>query len=682
MVRRRKKNRRSRIALALALVIAACRAREPFPSPPSGAPYEIEIRGNRAFSRDDILDAVREDLEEFIQEDFAEVHLDDAAFDLERHYRKQGYPFVVVEHRIERTGSRTNGILDVSEGPRVTLEDVLLEGNEHLPSERLLSHFHRGGFLRSQPFDRLKFESEVESMLEEFRDEGFADAGVRVDYDYSRDLEEVTPRITIREGRRRVVSRIDFEGNDDLSEIRLRRATDPFLWGPYSRVRLFHVRVALLDLYLVRGHPFVQIAEIAREDPETGHVSIRIQIREGPRATVRDVVLKGNVRTESEILLHRLRIAPGDVFDQTDIRESRERLIATGLFESVRLDVVPVVPDPSQVDVITEVVERDPLFTDFRVGYGSYEKARFGVTVGTLNLAGTGKKLEGGVRVSTKNRRAEVTYTDPFVLSSDTEFQAKAFDERREEPSFSVDRIGGSLTLSRLLFESIRGSFGYSYINSNAFDLDPGIPEDEGPHIDTAGCKIGISRDARDNLTNPDRGTFVDFTHEISAFALGGDVNFYRGTITAAAFQALALDTVLGIGVRGGVITPFGATAEIPIQERFFNGGDSSVRSFKEGELGPRTAEGNPLGGEGALTGTVELRQAIYGPLQVAVFGDAGNVVTRAEDVLFSGYRYAIGTGVRFVTPVGPLRVDIALNPHPRSDEDTYVVHITVGYSF
>jgi outer membrane translocation and assembly module TamA len=140
---------------------------------------------------------------------------------------------------------------------------------------------------------------------------------------------------------------------------------------------------------------------------------------------------------------------------------------------------------------------------------------------------------------------------------------------------------------------------------------------------------------------------------------------------------------VLGLSWRGGVIIPTGSTDIIPLQERFFNGGENTVRSFKQDELGPVDSLGNELGGEAFNVVTVELRQRLRGRFDGALFWDAGNLESDFEDFFHLGnVRHALGFGLRYLLPVGPVRLDVGFNPDPRAGEADVVTHFSVGMSF
>lgn len=164
---------------------------------------------------------------------------------------------------------------------------------------------------------------------------------------------------------------------------------------------------------------------------------------------------------------------------------------------------------------------------------------------------------------------------------------------------------------------------------------------------------------------------------------IGGDVAFVRSRLNLAHYFPLAEDQsrAIGIGWRAGVAWPLGSTERLPLQERFFNGGEDSVRSFREGELGPLDASRDPLGGESYHTLNMELRQKLQGNLWGSTFIDAGSVGLRAND-LFGDLRWGTGVGLHYLLPVGALRLDCAWNPDARPRESDFQVFLTVGMAF
>jgi outer membrane translocation and assembly module TamA len=224
---------------------------------------------------------------------------------------------------------------------------------------------------------------------------------------------------------------------------------------------------------------------------------------------------------------------------------------------------------------------------------------------------------------------------------------------------------------------------GYEYRPTNVTD-DPSfvLPPDVESDTNVAAFSAALSYDSRDNLLLPTSGTVARARVEWADDAFASDTEFLRGQLEFAHLLGIG-ETVVATSVRTGVIAPFGITTEIPLPERFFNGGENSVRSFGEDELLPPGRDGEPLGGEAATTLNLEFRRLLAGNLAGAAFVDVGNVTEDYHDYFdFEGFRTGVGVGIRYMLPVGPVRLDVALNPDPESDEDDVVWHFSVGFPF
>jgi outer membrane translocation and assembly module TamA len=156
---------------------------------------------------------------------------------------------------------------------------------------------------------------------------------------------------------------------------------------------------------------------------------------------------------------------------------------------------------------------------------------------------------------------------------------------------------------------------------------------------------------------------------------------------TGTPLQRWFRQSSIAFGARAGIIHSLTSNAAeeataLPIDERFFNGGATTVRSFGERDLGPHDNHGHPVGGEFFTVFNVEYTFPIFGELQGAVFTDAGNLLPTSEDIGLNDMRYAIGAGLRYKLPVGPIRLDYGINPDPRPDEDFGAFHFSFGFAF
>ncbi|MCB1054165.1 MAG: BamA/TamA family outer membrane protein, partial [Acidobacteria bacterium] len=187
----------------------------------------------------------------------------------------------------------------------------------------------------------------------------------------------------------------------------------------------------------------------------------------------------------------------------------------------------------------------------------------------------------------------------------------------------------------------------------------------------------------RDNLFVPTAGGVAEASVEYAAAPIGSQLEFVRGRVTLEIFHQLRRGLVVGAAWRTGLIAPIRGDDSIPLQERFFNGGENSVRAFHQDELGPLDDSRQPIGGESFSTLSVELRQHLFDGLQGAIFVDSGNVGLDASDYKpFSDLRTGYGVGLRYLLPVGPLRLDGAWKTDRQPGEDAFVLHFSVGMAF
>ncbi|MCB1036759.1 MAG: outer membrane protein assembly factor, partial [Acidobacteria bacterium] len=215
-----------------------------------------------------------------------------------------------------------------------------------------------------------------------------------------------------------------------------------------------------------------------------------------------------------------------------------------------------------------------------------------------------------------------------------------------------------------------------------------GAQEVSQQDVDISSLRFSSRFDDRDNLFAPHSGNLAELSLEYASAPLGSQLEFFRFHLSAATYFGFGKRTTLAVGLRTGGIYPVRQQDAIPLQERFFSGGENSVRAFRENELLPVgqdgaplvDEDGNSLGGEAFATFTVELRQLLWGNLEGALFVDSGALVPEAAD-LFDPFevRTGAGVGLRYLLPIGPVRLDAAWNTDPGPGEDTFVLHFSVG---
>ena len=324
---------------------------------------------------------------------------------------------------------------------------------------------------------------------------------------------------------------------------------------------------------------------------------------------------------------------------------------------------------------------------------------------GTTTLLGTGRIFGLEATGSFKGQSLVARLSDPWFLNTKIKADLTGFYSRREEPSFTRKDQGGTLFFTRTLTDRIKATGGYGFRKTDISDVDPDIEDvDDVRNYDYASLKAQATYDSRSDLFFPLRGQRSFLSAEYADSFLGSDITLTRLSGGVRYFFSLTQSTVLAMRYRTGLIVPGKDDFNLPIAEKFFNGGENTVRSFKQSELGPQDTDGNPVGGLANNVINIELRQRLIGNLTGSLFLDFGNVSpnrTRAEeskppydswsDIMsdtfsqyFKDFRTGVGFGLQYQLPVGPARVDFAFNPDRDSDrdEDFFVFHFSVGMAF
>ncbi|UCG11841.1 MAG: outer membrane protein assembly factor BamA [Deltaproteobacteria bacterium] len=666
------------------------------------------FRGNEALSEMTLRKGAVDELKSFDQQGRRRSDVDDAAFQMEITYRKAGYAFATVDYQIEQVEGETLVTFIIDEGPRVILKKIEITGNAAFKAEELLRFFEgeKSDFFAQGKL--LFIKSNIQSASAQIRDfyviQGYRDVLVaepRVSF--SDDQTEATVTMNIEEGIRYTLHDIYFLGDviadakDSMDNLRQELAGKPYL--PRRKQTL---RSRLTEIYGNLGYPKAAVEIREKQGDEAGMVVLAAEINPGPRVTISEILIQGNEKTRATFIRSRLLLQPGDRFDLELQKESFRKLYQTGLFTKVDLrledregtDAWPLV-------VAVEEARSKELY--FEPGWGSYERLRLKAGFREKNLFGTGRIFGLDATVSFKAQSLVASLSDPWFLNTDITADLPVYYNRREEPSFTRTDLGASVLFSKKLTDHLSATGGYGFRITDVSDVDPIIATGDAPSdYDYASVKAQMNYDTRNDLFFPTRGQRSFISAEYADTFLGSEITLMRLTGGMRFFLPLARYTVLGARYRTGLIIPGPDDFTLPIAERFFNGGENTVRSFDQSELGPKDVLGNPVGGLAFNVLNLELRQRLIGNLIGTLFLDYGNVSpnqTRLERGLppyesrseilsdtfsqyFKDFRPGVGFGLQYLLPVGPVRVDVAFNPDRRMDEDSYVIHFSVGTAF
>lgn len=694
---------------AAPLALVACRssapATEPTVEPEAAALSDAgQSPGERALvvegtpsSEEPGLDRTIAPLAEGYARSGKRSYVDDAAYEARLFLQSRGYAGAEVAYEILEEGLAR---LTVQAGSRFILGavNVVVEGHSAIPRDDLERYVTgpRTGLFGGGPtlYVARRVASAADAIREDLVALGQLDATARIiDPGPGPDGGPVRVRVEVDPGPLYRVGEVTFAlartavGLSDETETAALAAIARVV-GQLGEQRAFQPRMvnrlrgAIIDALGQRGHPDASAEVSVDVDRRTHCVNLAVVAEPGPYVVLGEVRVEGEVRTRASFLASRMRIRRGDVYDSSKLRESLRGLYRTELFRQV---IATLEGEGEMRSVLVDVIERPSVEVYAEPGFGSYELGRLTVGARDRNLMGRGINANAEATVAVRAVRANVSLSDPWFLSRDLIGDLRMDFTLREEPSFTRENRGVGAFVGKEWNARHTTNLGYRFGRSSATDIEA-VDEDVldvQSRVNVAGL-IGIQRyDARDALFAPTRGGFAEASLEFALEELGSELEFVRSRLSTAHFQALSEEDVLGVGLRMGVIAPAFDDTTIPLQERFFAGGENSVRSFRESRLGPSDADGEPLGGEAFGTLSVEWRHQLGGAFQSALFADAGYVEAQAEDLFaFDDVRTGVGVGLRYLLPIGPLRVDAAFNPDRRSGEAEWVVHFAIGMPF
>ena len=673
----------------------------------------IEFRGAQAFKEEDLRVALKEEITTIEDFGLSPARADDLAFFLEVFYRKHGYAKVDVHYVIE-PGDRLR--LDINEGPRFFLSKVIFDGNAHEPADKLFDYVVGPTRERySQMEKRLPF---VAADLEEgtrlvqrfYVAEGFLNVIVDPPRDkFLADSSDVDVVVPIREGRQYFFGNITFSGQTVYGADALRGQISDLLQRPYTDLRVEDIPRRLEAYFKARGYYDVKVvADGPPDEAVNGRVPVHIVVSPGAVYHFDGVTVTGLRRLHPSFVTKRFTRLEGKTYSPDALDERFRTLMKTGQFNLLQIKPVPIDGHLLRLDISAEEAKSKEF--GFWVGFDTYEGALAGVQVGDRDLFGYGRPLTATIEVSQRSYRGEILYEDPFFFDTDFVFTAKAFALTFDYDGYSKFELGGRFELSRKITKYDEASLTFSarHVDITDSEIRPSfLLGPENYQVDTIGFTNTL--DLRESpYVNP-RGFLVGNTFDVASSALGSDIEFIRTTMRVGYYlpfgpkpltpgvvddqsagtplQRWVRQSSIAFGARAGVINSLTASGSdeataIPIDERFFNGGSTTVRSFGERDLGPHDNHGHPVGGEFFTVFNVEYTFPILGELQGAVFTDAGNLLPSSEDIGLNDMRYAIGAGLRYKLPVGPIRLDYGVNPDPHQFEDFGAFHFSFGFAF
>jgi outer membrane protein insertion porin family len=656
------------------------------PPLPKRGKLQIEFAGTSAFNHRQLREGIARQIQTIEDYGLDDANVYDAVFFLESFYRKHGYSQVEVTSSVLGPWRLR---LTVDEGPLTRVGAITFIGNKAYDNATLTDYLlgpTRERYPRIRQDTRLPFiESDIYSGVDLIRRlygaEGYLDAQVDPP-EFTLNAEKTSAAISLRikEGIRYTFGDIRFEGPIVFSREELLTEILEETKNIYTEGRLAAAQRKLEDFYKKRGYFTVRID--ATGDPAAsveGRVPAVFQIEPGPLYRFDGVTVSGTEGVKPSFIEKRLDRLEGKFYNPDSIDERFRELIETGLFRNLRITPEAIEGDLVRLDVTVE--EARPKELGLGLGYASFYGLIVNLSYTDRNFLRSGRPINFTAEWNQRGLSGEFKYTNPWLFDSDYRFELRLYALTAELKGYSKHEFGVQPTLSRKLTKHWEVS---AFILAK-YDVLADIlitPETLVGPEDYSVVGLGVSQtlDYRNNKVLPTKGFIVTTTLDFAPNGLGA-ISFIRGNARMSYYLQVTSKSSLALGARAGITSPL-SDEQLPIDERFFNGGATTVRSFSELTLGPKDRVGYPIGGECFTVFNVEYAFPIWGDLYGALFADAGNVIQDASNFGLEDMRYGLGGGLRYNLPIGAVRFDYGLNPSPREGEAQGAFHFAIGAAF
>lgn len=622
---------------------------------------------------------------------FEEWGLSEGEAKIINYLREKGYLFSSVRSFIEREENKMSVVYEVTPGDTYEIQDISFEGLEYFTPSKLKKEL---GIREKIPFlswisgERLfLLPQEIEALYER---DGFSQT--TVDLTFNRLDKKVTAIYTIDEGNQERIQNISFNRVNLITSKELLEKISCYPGGPFFRPNIERDVEKLENFYLEEGVRGTEIKPVVEKVGE-GLYSVAFHIQEGQRVRVEKIVIVGNNVTQKSTILRELQIKEGDFARYRLIRESKRSLENLGIFTEIKMEEVLL--SPERENLIISLREGDRNYVSLGIGLETKNEPRtFSVWNNVIRLRGTAELIRNNIfgraaqlslvgQISLREKRGVISWEQPYFFGMPLQTYLNAWLEREERLSFSFERNGMSLTTIKSFSENRLFLTTLRWSRTTLYDLQISESEIDRQYSPFSSSSISGSFiwDRRDDPFNPEKGHFFSFVIEWAYPLFRAESDFLKNFVKYQCYLPVIPRVTFSSTFRFGL-----GKGRMPIHERFFAGGSNSFRGADFDELGPKDPHSlRPVGGKALFLLNLELSFPLlssFRDLFATCFYDTGNVFAKRRQMSLATFQDAIGMGLRYRTPLGPIRFELGWNLDAPEAEKKVLAFITIGNVF
>ncbi len=607
-------------------------------------------------------------------------------------YGQEGFFLAEVTAETKSDGLDAVVTFTIKEGPPVRVKRITILGNSFF-SDRSLKRVMQtkeawlfSFVTQSGRFNELVFQSDLAQIIGKYYDNGFINADI-LDHKVflSPDKRWFYITISVKEGEQYRFGKIDITGDiiglkrDLLSKFKVREG------DIFSRATLTRDIEGLKDFYGDKGYAYVEVKPHTKIDPDKRTVDLTFDIKKNDLVYIEKINITGNTRTRDKVIRRELYIDENELYSSTGLKKSKSALRRLGYFDDVDIEKVRG-SSSDKIDIDVKVKERPTGAISAGIGYSSVDNLIGTASISQSNLFGTGIKLNLSGTISSSSTRFVLGFTEPYLFDKPISAGIDLYNTDQQFQGFNTRKKGFDTRLGfPFLGRENRAYLAYTLEDAEVLDVSTSastfIKEQEGSRTESS-VALTLTRDTRDDAFFPRHGSVITYSAKVAGGVLGGNVYTIKHQINAIHYFPLPHNTTFSIRGQAGYLRGY-AGREAPIYERFFLGGINTIRGFDTRTVSPKDPlTGDLIGGNTMFVTNLEfLFPFVKGQkIRGLLFFDAGNAYEGNVD--FSDIRTAAGAGVRWYSPVGPLRLELGVNLSPREGESRTNWDFTIGSTF
>lgn len=617
-----------------------------------------------------------------------------------------------VDVKVDRKGKHElDVIFDIDEGPKIRVGEIVFVGKPKLPQSRLREamkenrkHSILSWIMGKDVFKKNKLDEDLANIKKKLQENGYMEAVVGKPR-----IEDVTKRsiffkkqkmkrivIPINAGYRYSVGEVKVEGNKIVSTKFLRKLIQLREGNIYNTKAREKSVEKIGELYQNAGYLYAQIMPVENLDPKHKKVNVTFNIYEGEVAYLHRLEIRGNTYTKDKVIRREFLLREGDRFSLALFKDSILRVRQLGLVdieEGNPPDIKPNSQDPTQIDVIMQVKELQRNNIQFTAGYSGYEGTFIALSYSTVNFLGAGENLQLMLQHGKRIKNYMFGFTEPYFLDYPVTLGFNVYNRQIIYP-YLFDRKGKGVDL--IFGARVKGywrsnlTYTYEYVNIDVPDKQEGGFYDpyyyrswEGGFA-VSSLLPSIYRSTVDSPLTPSRGTLYLASCKFAGSFLGGDISLIKPRFEWSFFHPVYRNHVVGLHFEYQFIKTIG-DSQIPIWEKFYLGGERSIRGYDIYSIGPRNQYGANIGGDKSLVLNAEYIIPVGGPLYAILFFDAGNAYTMDQKINFRNLYTSKGLEMRVFVPAlrVPFRLIFSFNsPKVHPEDSNFAFRFAIGTTF